>query len=152
MSTLVDTGILLRAFDANSSNYRMIRRALRKALDDGEPLIVTVQSIAEFWNVATRPLANNGQGLIFEKAKRRIEIIERICHVISEDNRSFTEWKRLVEKFAVIGVAAHDARLVSVMLVAGVKRLLTLNERDFSRYAVEGISVETPELFVGRTN
>lgn len=147
MATLVDTCILLRAFDANYPDYRAIRRALRKALDDKERLVVTVQNIAEFWNAATRPLENNGQGLAAERAKRRVGIIERVCEVVSEDNLSYAEWKRLVEDYGVSGVSVHDARLVSVMLRFRVKQILTLNERHFKRYVAEGIFIATPKTF-----
>jgi predicted nucleic acid-binding protein len=43
---------------------------------------------------------------------------------------------------SVAGVQVHDARLVAAMLVHGVLRLLTLNDRDFGRYS--GISVVHP--------
>jgi predicted nucleic acid-binding protein len=150
MATLVDTCVLLRAFDANYPDYRDIRQALRRALDDKERLVVTVQNIAEFWNAATRPLENNGQGLSAERAKRRVGIIERICEVVSEDNVSYAEWKRLVEDYAVTGVSVHDARLVSVMLRLGIKQILTLNERHFKRYAGEGIAIAAPQSFSGK--
>jgi predicted nucleic acid-binding protein len=145
MGMLVDTGVLLRAFDANFSRCREIRRALRKALEAKEPLFVTVQNIAEFWNVATRPLDYNGQGLSAERTKRRVRIIERLCQVVSEDDRSYEEWKRLVEELGVSGVKVHDARLVAVMKSRGIGSLLTLNESDFRRYAGEGIGIHTPE-------
>ena len=140
---------MLRAFDANYPDYRVIRKALRKALDDKERLVVTVQNIAEFWNVATRPLEYNGQGLSVERAKRRVGIIERVCEVISEDNVSYVEWKRLVEDYSVSGVSVHDARLVSVMLRLGIKQILTLNERHFKRYVAEGIAIASPQSFSG---
>jgi hypothetical protein len=38
----------------------------------------------------------------------------------------------------------HDARIVAMMLTCGVARILTLNERDFARYAPEGIVVINP--------
>ena len=151
MATLVDTGILLRAFDANYPDYKAIRKALRKALDEGIRLIVTVQNMAEFWNAATRPLEYNGQGLSAERAKRRVAIIERVCEVVSEDNVSYGEWKRLVEEYGVSGVSVHDARLVSVMLRMGIKRILTLNEQHFKRYIGEGIAVATPQSFLAET-
>jgi predicted nucleic acid-binding protein len=144
MGTLIDTGVLLRAFDANSPHYRQIRQALRKLLDYGEPLTVTVQNMAEFWNVATRPLEHNGQGLSVERVKRRIAIIERLCDVIAEDTVSYEHWKRIVESLGVSGVKVHDARLVSVMLRSGLKRILTLNDGDFRRYVGEGVEVVTP--------
>jgi predicted nucleic acid-binding protein len=34
-----------------------------------------------------------------------------------------------------MGVNVHDARLVAVMLVYGVKNILTFNTRDFNRYS-----------------
>src|SRR5688572_24132300 len=109
MSTLIDTGVLLRAFDANSPHCRRIRQALHKLLDDGEQLTVTVQNMAEFWNVATRPLEHNGQGLSVERVKRRISIIERFCEVIVEDAVSYEHWKRIVGSLDVSGVKVHDA-------------------------------------------
>src|SRR4051812_441359 len=104
MGTLVDTSILLRVFDANSPHYRAIRRAFRKALEEKIHLVVTVQNLAEFWNVATRPLDKNGQGLSVERVKRRIEIIEQFSEILSEDNVSYQNWKRLVEQYGVQGV------------------------------------------------
>jgi predicted nucleic acid-binding protein len=92
MEMLVDTCILLRAFDANSPNYRAIRRSLRQAWDDGIRLVVTVQNMAEFWNVATRPRDKNGHGLSTARVKRRVQIVERLCEVVSEDNWSYAEW------------------------------------------------------------
>lgn len=147
MSTLVDTGVLLRAFDSHAPHYREIRNALRAALDRNVRLAVAVQNIAEFWNVATRPLDKNGQGLSTDKVKRRVAIIERLCDVLAEDQRSYAEWKRLVEKHHICGVAVHDARLVSVMLSFAIDEVLTLNERDFQRYAGEGIRVASPQAF-----
>jgi len=43
----------------------------------------------------------------------------------------------------VLGVKVHDARLVSVMVVANVPTVLTLNERDFQRYSE--VSAVRPE-------
>jgi predicted nucleic acid-binding protein len=146
MGTLIDTGVLLRAFDAGGQHYRPIRQALRKLLDEGEPLTVTVQNMAEFWNVATRPVKDNGQGLSADRVKRRIAVIERLCDVVAEDAVSYEHWKRLVESIGVSGVKVHDARLVSVMLRCGIKRILTLNDGDFQRYISEGIEVITPEV------
>ena len=154
MATLVDTGILLRAFDATFLDYRTIREALRKSLEDGERVVVTVQNMAEFWNVATRPLDKNGHGLSAERVKQRVAIIERLCEVVSEDSHSYAQWKRIVDELGVSGVSVHDARLVAVMLRLGLQKLLTLNPGDFRRYQSEGIEVLTPQSFwkrAGRT-
>src|SRR5262245_12405262 len=119
MSTLVDTNILLRAFDKSSQYYKPIRLALRKAVAGKSHLVVTVQNLAEFWNAGTRPLDKNGQGLSIEKVRRRIDVIERFCTIVSEDKVSYGIWKRVCETYAVQGVKVHDARLVSIMLRIG---------------------------------
>jgi predicted nucleic acid-binding protein len=56
---------------------------------------------------------------------------EHLCY----SERVHFEWRRLVVRYSVAGVQVHDARLVASMLVHGVPNLLTLNGRDFARYA-----------------
>jgi predicted nucleic acid-binding protein len=142
MACLVDTGILLRAFDRDASEHADILRAIRTLLDRREELVVTVQNLAEFWNVSTRPKQKNGYELPIETVARRLRIIERFCTVLSESLSSFEEWKRLVIGHRVLGVKVHDARLASVIIAAKVSQILTLNPRDFERYSE--ISVITP--------
>ena len=134
MPCLIDTGVLLRAFDRSFADYRSVRQALRILLRRHEPRFVTVQNLAEFWNVATRPLDKNGYGLSADQVNRRLRWIERYCHVVTEDHRSFEIWKGLLVSHCLTGVAVHDARLVSVMLARHIPDILTLNRRDFRRY------------------
>lgn len=142
MACLVDPGVLLRAFDAAAAEYRAIRQDLRSLLARQERLIVALQNLAEFWNVSTRPIDKNGYGLSVERANRRLQIVERFCDVVTEDNDSYRIWKELLIVHAVTGVAVHDARLVSIMQSQGTANIFTLNERDFRRYP--GITVLTP--------
>jgi predicted nucleic acid-binding protein len=142
MACLLDTGILLRAFDASCSEYRQIRQDLRALVARQERLVVSLQNVAEFWNVSTRPIDKNGYGLSVGRTNRRVQIIERFCDVVTESNHSYRIWKDLVNVHGVTGVAVHDARLVSVMLTHDVSDIFTLNERDFRRDP--GITVLTP--------
>jgi len=147
MNYLVDTGVLLRAFDREAAKHKTILQAIRTLLDRGEELAVTVQNLAEFWNVSTRPNdKNGGLELPVETVSRRLRVIERLSTILSESTGSFEEWKRLLTTHRVLGVKVHDARLVSVMLVAKVPTVLTLNHRDFQRYSE--ISAVTPEEIV----
>jgi predicted nucleic acid-binding protein len=143
MACLIDTGILLRALDASSAQYRPIRKAVRVLWARDETLVVTLQNLAEFWSVSTRPVDKNGYGLSVDRARQRLAMIERNCEVITEDDRSYRIWKGLLISHSIVGLAVHDARLVSVMLRQGVSTILTLNERDFRRY--KGIAVLTPD-------
>lgn len=144
MTYLVDTGVLLRAFDRDAAEHKTILQAIRFLVDRGEELVVAVQNLAEFWNVSTRPQhANGGLELPVETVARRLRVIERFSTVLSESSASFVQWKRLLTTHRVLGVKVHDARLVSVMLVAKVPTVLTLNVRDFQRYSE--ITAVTPD-------
>ncbi len=136
MAYLVDTGVLLRAFDRDAADHKVVVQAIRALLDRGEELVVTVQNLAEFWNVSTRPTdRGGGLALPLETVSRRLRVIERFSTVLSESGASFGEWKRLLVAHRVLGVKVHDARLVSVMVATQVPTVLTLNERDFKRYS-----------------
>ncbi len=135
MTYLVDTGVLLRAFDRGAAEHKTILRAIRSLLDRGEDLAVSIQYLAEFWNVSTRPKsANGGFELPIESVLRRLRVIQRVARLVSEGPASFDELKRLVTVHRVLGVKVHDARLVSVMLVSRIPTILPLNVRDFQRY------------------
>jgi predicted nucleic acid-binding protein len=143
MACLIDTGVLLRAFDASSPEYRGIRQAIRVLWARQERIVVTLQNLAEFWNVSTRPIDKNGYGVSIERVSKRLAVIELVCEVVTEDDRSFRAWKGLLTAHAVTGVAVHDARLASVMLCHGVSTVVTFNERDFRRFS--GIAAITPD-------
>jgi predicted nucleic acid-binding protein len=85
MACLIDTGILLRAFDLNTPECRPIRQTLRRLWSQEEQLVVAIQNLAEFWNVLTRPISNNGYGFTSAEAARRLSLIERACEVITEN-------------------------------------------------------------------
>jgi predicted nucleic acid-binding protein len=135
MSYLLDTGIFLRAFDDKSHEHEDIVLALRLLRDRDESFAVAVQNLAEFWNVSTRPVANNGYGLPVAIVLRRVQLIERFCQLHTESVSSVQHWKQLLSDYELTGVSVHDARLVSVMLSENIPRILTLNVRDFSRYS-----------------
>ena len=142
MACLIDTGILLRAFDVSSAQYRVVRQALRTSAAQQQNLAVAVQNLAEFWNVSTRPVDKNGYGLSVERTSGRVILIERFCDVVTENDDSYRIWKELLTTYSITGTAVHDARLVAVMKSRRISDVLTLNERDFRRY--DGITVLTP--------
>jgi len=116
------------------SPARSGHHATATLINDGEALLLTPQIMAEFWNVATRPRANNGFGLSHEKAREEILNIESFFSVLDESREVYNEWKRLIVAYSVTGVKTHDARLVAAMNVYGISRILTFNAEDFTRY------------------
>lgn len=144
MSTLVDTGVLLRLFDRADPNFSSVRGAVEFVRQQG-PLATTHQNIAEFWNVTTRPVASRGgYGFSPSKVELRIRFIERKFQVLTETPNSYSVWRGLVRRHSLVGTKVHDARLASIVISERLGRLLTLNPGDFRRYAADGVSVVTP--------
>jgi predicted nucleic acid-binding protein len=139
---LADTNILLRLLNPTDPEYPMVREAVDALFARGEQLCFVPQNLVEFWNVCTRPTANNGFGLTSAETDARAKLIEGRLLFLPETERVHTEWRRLVVEHSVAGVQAHDARIAAAMLAHGVPRLLTLNDRDFARYP--GISAVHP--------
>lgn len=141
MSVLVDTNVLLRQLQPELAQYRAAIDAVAHFLDDGEIVYFTPQNVAEFWNVMTRPVANNGLGFSVAQALAEVEKIEATLTLLPDSPAIYSEWKRLVIKHSVLGAKVHDTRLVASMNVHGVGRLLTFNTGDFARF---GIAVLNP--------
>ena len=143
MEVLVDSGVLLRAFDKSSSDRRSILRAFRLLRDQGNTFVTTHQNIAEFWNVATRPAsARGGFGLSPVEAERRLATIEGLGKLLPFNQNCYNIWRQLLVKHGIVGVSVHDARLVATMNNFRITHILTLNAADFNRYT--GIVVWAP--------
>jgi predicted nucleic acid-binding protein len=139
MSILTDTNILLRRTQPDHPSHTVAVESVAKLLAAGEPVYFTLQNISEFWNVATRPVANNGLGFSVALALRELEKIERFLTILPDSPAVYSEWKRLVLKHGVLGSKVHDARLVATMNVHGIRRILTFNTDDFARYDIEAV-------------
>ena len=134
MSVFVDTNVVLRSVQPSHSMHDAAVRAVGGLIRDGEALVVTPQIVAEFWNVATRPIDSNGLGLSHRAASAEVAKLEEFCSILVESFEVYSEWKRLVRVHGVSGVQVHDTRLVAAMNVHGIERILTFNAQDFARY------------------
>jgi predicted nucleic acid-binding protein len=139
MSVLVDTNILLRRVQPDHAHHAVAIESVARLLATGEPVHFTLQNISEFWNVATRPIAVNGLGFSPKFVLNEVGKIEQVLTLLPDSPAAYEEWKRLVATYAVSGAKVHDARLVAIMNVHGVRRLLTFNTADFARFEIEAI-------------
>ena len=96
MSVLVDTNVLLRRTQPDHRLYTVAVESVAQILGTGEPVYFTLQNISEFWNVVTRPVANNGLGFAPAMALAEVEKIERILTRLPHTAAVYAEWKRLV--------------------------------------------------------
>ncbi len=119
-------------------------RALNLLSGKGDSLLVAIQNIAEFWNTATRPAANNGLGFTLEETQVALAEVEVLVEVVSEDLASYAEWKALVKMHRVQGAKVHDARLAALMKTHEIPLILTFNIADFARFS--GVEALHPDL------
>jgi predicted nucleic acid-binding protein len=135
MLVVVDTSILARVVNLDDPAHGTAAEALKKLRAQGETLVIAPQNIMEFWAVATRPAeARGGLGLSHESVKSAIARFTSSFRLLPERPDVFTEWLRLADRCVVSGRQVHDARLAAWMRVNDVQRVLTFNDRDFSRY------------------
>lgn len=133
---LVDTNVLLRGVLPNTPEHELARKAGVILLRRGDELCFTLQGLAEFWNVCTRPAtARGGFGLSVGETARRTRMIERLGTYLPDITAVRTHWQQLVITHQVQGVQVHDARLVASMLAHHVTHLITFNTTDFRRYS-----------------
>jgi predicted nucleic acid-binding protein len=134
---LADSNVLLRFHEPASAEYKVLRRVIGTLIGRGELPCFVPQNAVEFWNVCTRPLANNGFGLTPAQTNLRIKSMEKNFRFLPDSDVVHEIWHKLVVEHAVRGVQVHDARLVAAMMSHGVQRLLTFNGKDFRRYGIE---------------
>lgn len=142
MRVLADTNVLLRLLNPNDPEYATVRSAIDTLAARGDQICYVSQNLVEFWNVCTRPTDKNELGLTSSQTDTLARLIESKFLFLPDTETVHAEWRRLVLDCSVAGVQVHDARLVAAMVAHAVPLLLTLNDRDFRRYA--GISVLHP--------
>ena len=143
MKILPDSNVLLRWNIRTAPQSQLVIRAVDLLLASGAFPCYTSQNLGEFWNVLTRPLDRNGFGLSPPEADRRARMIEDQIPMLPDTPEVHIVWRRLLVAHSISGVQVHDARIAASMLVHGVKRILTLNTRDFARFPlIEAIHPE----------
>ena len=139
---LVDTSVLIRTLQPNSSLYVPADRAIRLLPEQGKELHIVAQNLIELWAVATRPRGENGLGMTTAKVASEMERIKGMFLFLPETPAIYRAWEALVIQHQVMGKPAHDARLVAAMQAHGLTAILTFDRTGFSRYS--GIEVVHP--------
>ncbi len=142
---LLDTNVLLRISNVFDPENRVLNDAAVQLSAGGTKLCCALQNVAEYWNVSTRPLANNGFGLSPAETSDRLNLLGHELHVLPEPSGTFAVFRNLLITHQVRGVQVHDARLAAVMIVNGISQILTFNDSDFTRYS--GINAINPRKF-----
>ena len=143
MDIFTDTSVLLRFVSPKDPRYGVVCTTVARLMQAGHRLIYTPQAARETWSVLTRPSANNGFGLSPELAEIPMRDIAAVFTFFDDKPGIYEIWTQLVRKSGVSGKQVHDSNHVAAMLAHGIEEILTLDERDFRRYA--GIRIRKPE-------
>jgi predicted nucleic acid-binding protein len=131
---LIDTNVLLRLSRREDARHELVSSTVERLGRQGSELFFSLQNIAEFWNVCTRPAERNGFGLDLAETVERVQYIERTMTFLPDNGLAYSAWRQLVIDHNVRGVQVHDAHLVAIMKAYGLNHILTLNQQDFLRY------------------
>lgn len=135
MRYLVDTNVLLRYCERDSSDHALCVSAVRGLVARGDEVCLCAQILIEHWAVATRPVAVNGLGLEPDYVDRQLEIAAVALVCLPEPPDIAERWRKIASEYAVRGRQAHDARIAALMLGHNVTHILTFNTTDFARYS-----------------
>ena len=145
---LLDTNILLRAYDPASPSYALALEAVFRLLERGDECLLTPQVLIEFWVVATRPVEVNGLGWSVEQTREVVETLLGQFPLLEESAEIFPNWFNLVVTGNVTGKRTHDLRLVAVMLANQVTHILTFNSGDFKIASAANLVIVRPQDLV----
>lgn len=91
MSVLTDTNILLRRTQPDHEHHALAVESVALLLESGEPVCFTPQNISEFWNVITRPQAQNGLGFSVALAAGEVAKIEQALILLPDSPAAYAE-------------------------------------------------------------
>jgi len=123
---LLDTNLLIYAIDEDSKYYNSVRKLID---DESNNLFTTSKNISEFLSVVTRypvkTISIKDALIVVEEFKS----IFTILYPTEESNLIFMD---LLKKYSPHGLKIHDYEIVSVALSYNIKRIATVNQKDFS--------------------
>jgi predicted nucleic acid-binding protein len=96
MRVLADTNVLLRSAQPNHPHSPQATHAVSKLIRQRDEVFFCPQNIAEFWNVATRPVELNGLGFSQEEVLQEVSSIEKLLTLLPDVPAIYAAWKQIV--------------------------------------------------------
>lgn len=141
-TVFIDTNILVYATDERSPFHSRCRALLDGLIEKGIGCAISPQIVREYLVVFTR--AASSDNTVRLAVLENIERFLGVFILLGEDHETVSQLRTIVANSTVGGKQIHDANIVAVMQVHGVKRLLTHNLDDFKGYAqwIETVSID----------
>jgi len=130
----VDTNIILRAFHSDFPEHQQIKIQFDRLITEQARIFISRQVIREYLVQVTHP-RTFATPLSVKDAEQHLEQIIQICTVLDDTASVTFHLLTLLNNYAVSGKQIHDANIVATMLANDIVALLTLNTKDFTRYA-----------------
>jgi len=137
-AVLLDTNVLVYAFDEQSEFHGVSRALLAKAATAHPPELfcITPQILAEFFAVVTDSRRVRGP----RTPQEAVEAIERLLQLpgltlLPVPVDIVSRWTAMARVYPVRGPGVFDLQLVATMLANGVRKILTFDRGHFERLA-----------------
>jgi predicted nucleic acid-binding protein len=140
---IVDTNVLVYAFDADAQQHLASRSLPGAARNGATKLYVTTQILCEFYSIVT----NSRRVAKPRSAADTVTAIEGILsfvHVLPTPAHTVQTWLDPIRRRSVTGAEVFDLQLAATMLANGVHRIYTCNATDFETFSELEVSI--PEL------
>ena len=131
---MLDTNVLIAATDEGRPEHRDALTVLNDWAAGHTELCTSGQVLREYLAVATRPAEKNGLGLDLAGALGNVRAIRERTIVLAEDAKVADRLLGLLADVECRGKQVHDANVVAMMLVHGVRAVVTMNLEDFARF------------------
>ena len=130
----VDTNVLVAARFSSAPSHQVAAACLARLGGSGEPLRLSLQVLREYLAVTTRPQTWSNP-LSMEVALEDVRRLLGYFQLLEENRSVLTTFLNLCRSTPSLGKHIHDANIVATMLAHSEMRLLTINLKDFRRFA-----------------
>ena len=130
----VDTNVLVYAHVAEAPWHRQAQAAMAAHEAAGAPLWISRQVLREYLVSLTRPQQFPIPPSL-DTVVAQVQQFQQRFHVANEGPEVTTRLLALLTEVPTRGRRIHDANIVAIMLVYGVRRVLTHNTDDFVGFA-----------------
>lgn len=131
-----DTNVVIRLNVAETPEHRQVKAAVSNLLRDGNTLWVSRQVLREFCVVLTRPQTFPTPPVPADVVARA-RTLAGLFRVADETQAVTDRLLALMESIPMGGKQVHDANVIAVMQVYGIRHLFTLNPSDFERFSAQ---------------
>ena len=129
---VLDTNVASRLVQLTHPHHPYAYRAIAQLRSQDEIFGLTATSIYELYFIFTKP--SMGFGFTISQAINTLDNIRHRFQLVPEQPSTLEVWQMLVTKYMLGNRLVFDARIAATMVDRGYRRLLTFNDRDFTRF------------------